>query len=293
MPGKFFGQYLVEQKAIFREDLFRALGLQEKVNLRFGDLVLKMGLMTEQQLARVLQAQRYEDLRFGDMAVKLGYLTSEQVDRALEKQRQNYLFIGEALVKLGVLTQEQLHSFLERYHREHKPQSGLAIEIPTGVPLQNFWEIVIDMNCKMLTRIAGLSYRLGPGRRADSCPQRHSTVEAGLTGGVNARLLITLSKKTRNQVAGKVLNPGNERSYPDAILNDALVRFFNLVCENIVNKAALLNHEVSMIPPRLYEGDERIVKGEAELGLQFPIHLPEGDAIEITIFAMEKVKCQA
>ena len=293
MSVKFFGQYLIEQRAIQRTDLLRALGLQEKANLRFGDIVLGMGLMNDEQLARVHEAQRFEDLRFGDMAIRMGFLTPEQVALVLDRQRKNYLYIGEALIKLGSLTLEQLNSYLERYNQEQQHLSGMAIKIPPNMPNREIWEIVVDMHCKMLTRFAGLSYRLGPGILTDRCPQRQITLEAGLVGDINARLLITLSKRTRALLAEKVLNSGSERTYPETIQNDALVRFFNLVCGNIVSKAALLNYEIGMRPSRLHQEHETIKKGKAEIGLLFPIHLPEGDAIEITIFAIEKMKCQA
>ena len=268
MSVKFFGQYLIEQKAILREDLFCALSLQKRFNLRLGDIILEMGLMTKEQLNKVLLAQRHEDLRFGDMAIKMGYLKPEQIAMALAKQRENYLFIGEALVKLGVLTQQQLQTFLEQYHQDHAHQNKLKIEIPAGVPHREIWEMVVDMNCKMLTRIAGLSIRLGPGRQINHCPSRQVTVMAGLTGDVNAHLLFSLSKKTSDLIACRFLSSEGERGYPDMILDVALKNYFNLVCENIVSKAVQLNHKIDLISARVRLESEEVQQSGAERGLR-------------------------
>jgi len=293
MSAKFFGQYLIEQKVVQREDLFRAIRLQDKVNLRFGDIILGMGLMTEKQLTNVHRAQSQEDLRFGDMAVKMGYLTPDQVALVLAKQRKNYLFIGEALVQLGALTPKQLNTFLERFHQMQKPLASQTIEIPDGIPHRSVWELVVDMHCKMLTRFVGLSSRLGPGRSTNCCPQRQVTVEAGFSGEINARLLITLSKKTQVQLTSKVLNSGIGISYPEPLQDEALVKFLDLVCGNIVSKAALQSYEIDMTPVRMHQPSTGLNKGAAEIGLLFPIYLPDEEAIEITIFAMEKIQCLA
>ena len=283
MAVKFFGQYLIEQKIITRSDLLRALDLQKKVNLRFGDLVIEMGMATEEQVVMIHRAQRHEDLRFGELAVKMGFLKPEQVEQALQNQRKSYLFVGEALVKLGSLTPDELEFFLEQYNQEQNFKSGQEIEIPVGFPQQQLWEILVDMHCKMLTRVAGLPFRLGVGRLTDHSPSRTLTVDAGFSGAGNARLLITLSGKIRNLLAHKVLNARADVSYPSKILDEALIQFVNLICDNAVRKASLYGYEMIMVPAQLRQSEE-FQRGEDEIGLLFPIFLPEGDLMDLTLF---------
>jgi len=284
MAGKFFGQFLLEKHSISRSDLLRALELQGKYNLRFGDIVLARGMMTEEQVSAVHQAQRYNDLRFGEMAVNKGFLSAEQVTLVLNEQRENYLYLGEALVNLGSLSREELDVLLEKFNQQHKPQLPHEIILPVEIPHQQILEIIVDMSCKMLTRVAGLTFRLGPANWVDQCPDRSITVEAGFSGGIKARLLMTLSGKIRNLLANKVLNTVGQESYPRKILDEALVQFVNLVCGNAAGKANQSGHELETIPARLHN-DKKISRNENEFGIIFPVYLPEGDVIETAIFA--------
>jgi CheY-specific phosphatase CheX len=241
-------------------------------------------MMTKEQVSCALQAQHQKDLRFGEMAVNMGFLSSEQLTQVLNEQRRNYLYVGDALVKLGALTQGQRDSALERFNQEQKTQIVDEIIMPDGIPHQSIWEIVIDMSCKMLTRVASLPFHLGPGSLVEHCLQRPVTVATELTGVINARLLITLSEKSQDLLAHGILNDRAEESFPCELLDETLLQFVDLVFGNAVNKANLLGHQIEIGPPSLQRCEE-IKENKTEIGLMFPIHLPGGEVIEITIIA--------
>ncbi len=194
MAIKFFGQFLVEKGAITRLALLQAIDLQDKTNLKFGELVVEMGLMSTVDVAKIHQAQRTQDLHFGDMAVKLGILDDKQVEMVLTRQRNCHLYIGEALVKVGALNEPKLKSYLQEFKKDQVAFISEKIEIPANVPHKPIWEMVADLTFKMLTRVAGVSFRTGPCAIVKNLPSRPIIAEMGFSGSISARYLLSASE---------------------------------------------------------------------------------------------------
>lgn len=58
----------------------------QRMNRPIGAILVDAGKLSPQDVEQILQAQRQHDLRFGDMAVKLGLLTNQDVQHALAEQ---------------------------------------------------------------------------------------------------------------------------------------------------------------------------------------------------------------
>ena len=284
MAVKFFGQYLIDNQVITRQDLLKAIDLQEKTNLRFGDLVIAMGLMTAEQAQAVHRAQRHDDLQFGDMAVKMGFLDPQQIGEVLNRQRREHLYIGEALVRLGCLTAEQLEQNLASFNREQKNYISEKTIIPAGVPHKPIWEIVADLTYKMLTRVTGLPFRPGPCTTIEQLPAKPVVVEMGFSGSVSARYLLTVSEQTHSLVANAILkeNSGQE---PSRTLDESVIDFVNIVCGNVATKATQLGYSLDISSASIHrDGATGLEIADDQVGLMFPIYLSDGEVFEITIF---------
>ncbi|SHJ88242.1 Chemotaxis protein CheX, a CheY~P-specific phosphatase [Malonomonas rubra DSM 5091] len=285
MAVKFFGQFLVEKGAVSRIDLLQAIDLQEKTNLKFGEMIVKMGLMSSADVERVHMAQRNEDLHFGDMAVKLGIITDEQVQQVLTHQRNNHLYIGEALVQLGVLDKEKLEDLLAAFKKDQQSYVSEKIEIPANIPHKPIWEMVADLTYKMLTRVAGISFRPGPCSIVEKLPSRPVIAEMGFSGAVSARYLLSVSESTRNLVAKAILDEDSVEDEPEEVLDDSVKEFINIVCGNIAAKAAQLGHSIDITPPEIVEDNGSGVDvPQDHTGLMFPIYLSDGEVFELTVF---------
>jgi len=285
MAVKFFGQFLVEKGAVSRIDLLQAIDLQEKTNLKFGEMVVSMGLMTNADVERVHMAQRSEDLHFGDMAVKLGIITEDQVQQVLTQQRNNHLYIGEALIKVGALDDEQLENYLTAFKQDQQTYISEKVEIPAGVPNQPIWEMVADLTYKMLTRVAGMSFRTGPCTVVEKLPSRPVIAEMGFSGSVSARYLLSASEVTRNLVAKAILDEDSVENESVEVLDDSVKEFINIVCGNIAAKAAQLGHSIDITPPETRADSVAGVEvPQDHTGLMFPIYLSDGEVFELTVF---------
>lgn len=281
MAVKFFGQFLVEKGAVSRMNLLQAIDLQEKTNLKFGEMVVEMGLMTTADVARVHLAQRGDDLHFGDMAVKLGIITEDHVQQVLTRQRNSHLYIGEALIKVGALSKEQLGTHLKDFKQDQQAYISEKIEIPAGIPHQPIWVMVADLTYKMLTRVAGISFRPGPCTIIDKMPSRPVIAEMGFSGSVSARYLLSVSESTRNLVAKAILDEESVEDEDVEVLDDSVKEFINIVCGNIAAKAAQLGHSIEISTPEMRE-DLNVPQDHT--GLMFPIYLSDGEVFELTIF---------
>jgi CheY-specific phosphatase CheX len=285
MAVKFFGQFLVEKGAVSRIDLLQAIDLQEKTNLKFGEMVVKMGLMTTADVERVHKAQRSEDLHFGDMAVKLKIITEENVQQVLTHQRNNHLYIGEALIQVGALNQEQLDKYLKEFKEDQQSYVSEKVEIPAGVPHKPIWEMVADLTYKMLTRVAGISFRPGPCTVVEKLPSRPVIAEMGFSGSVSARYLLSVSESTRNLVAKAILDEESVEDEPVEVLDDSVKEFINIVCGNIAAKASQLGHSIDITPPEMRsDSTAGVAVPQDHTGLMFPIYLTDGEVFELTIF---------
>jgi len=284
MAIKFFGQFLIDKKIITRLDLLRGIELQEKSNLRFGDLVIEMGMMTTEQITLTHRAQRHEDLQFGDMAVKMGFLTPERVKQVLDRQQNEHLYIGEALVKLGTISMEELDFHLVEFKQAQKVSVAEKIVIPAGISHQPIWEIVADMTYKMLTRVAGVTFQTGPCAITGTLPERPVIIELEFSGSLSAHYLLTVSEYTRALIANAILKEDKVATGSDEETDEAVKEFVNIVCSNIVSKAAQFGYSIDTSPAQIRRQNTigLAIPGD-QTGLLFPIYFSNGEIFELTI----------
>jgi CheY-specific phosphatase CheX len=285
MAVKFFGQFLLEQRAVGQENLLKAIELQETTNLKFGATALAMGLISLTAFERVHDAQRLEDLKFGDMAIKLGILTEEQVNQVLIRQKNNHLYIGEALVRIGALSSEELKHYLDAFKEDQAPYVVDRIVVPAGLPHPQVWEICADLTFKLLLRVAGLSTRPSVSQISDTLDPVFLVAVMPFKGTVQGRYALGVTEATRLAIAKAILKEDSVDGESEEVLNDTVLEFVNIVCGNIAAKAAQLGVSFEIDPPYTHfatAGPLAAVAGERIL--TFPIHVADGDPICLALF---------
>ena len=282
MAAKFFGQFLIEKKIISGLNLIRAIELQEKTNHRFGDLVLEMGLMTKNQIYQTHRAQRHEDLQFGDMAVKLGFLTPIQVKHVLDNQQQRHLYIGEALVATGAITSEKLEIYLAEFKQSGDSGQTEDIDIPELVPHREIWQIFADMTFKMLTRIAGATFRTGSCSQISTVPAAPVACAVELSGAVDACYILTMDEESQTLIAAATVKKGTKLTAEN--IETAVCKFINIICGNAISKAAKLSCEIISRPatPCLLDETDRTITDNST-GLLFPVYLSDGNELNLIL----------
>lgn len=251
MAVMFFGQYLVENGIVSRDTLVKAIELQEKTNLSFGDTAVKMGLLTPEDAERVNLAQRSEDMRIGDLAVKMGLLTEEQVVGILAEQKRNHLYIGEALVRVGGLTPENLPIHLARFKESQAEYATQTNLVPDDLPHRQILEMIVDLTGKMITRVAHLTFHTEPCVVDTEFPPLPVTATMEIHGDLGLTYVFGCSDGFQKRIAQAILASESIDDEPAEILDDTVMEFVNVVCGNVVAKAAQKGISLDISPPRI------------------------------------------
>ena len=284
MAVKFFGQFLVEQGHISREQLLAALELQKATNLKFGEMALKMGLLNEDQIIRVHNAQHSDDQRFGDIAVRIGLLTEAQVQEVLARQQDTYIYLGAALVEVGALDQEALQTYLAAFKLDQEPYVVETVAIPGTVPHAAIWEAAADLTYKMMTRLANLPYRKEQCTLVSQLEPNEVIARMELSGSLQATYLFSASAGVRAAIARTMLREEVDHG-PDELLDDAVMEFVNVVCGNLAAKAAQLGQKIQLAPPEaIHPAGEPLPVPVGRIGLLFPIHVVNGEEVALGLF---------
>ncbi len=143
----FLGQILLRRSYVDEEGIQRALALQRKQGVRFGEALIQIGAATREQVVEGLNYQDacqqlretsverstalssmpikemakadhgglrlVSDVLLGEVLVELGIVSKKQLERALETQRATGVRIGEALVRSGACSWQKIERGLK------------------------------------------------------------------------------------------------------------------------------------------------------------------------------------
>lgn len=119
-----FGNYLLNNKLIAKDDLKLALEHQTTVHVKLGIMAVNSGFMSAEQVTTVHTAQIKVDKKFGELAIELGYLDDEKLKILLSAQKPGHLVLGQAMVDMNLMTLEEFQDALINY----KKDTSLSVE---------------------------------------------------------------------------------------------------------------------------------------------------------------------
>ena len=284
MAVKFFGQFLVQQGIVTAEALLDAINLQDKNNLKFGEMAVTMGLITPADIQRAHNAQMSKDMKLGDLLVEMGLLTLDQMNDAIVRQKNTHLYIGEALVQIGALTGDELQKQLDAFKADQAQYVSNGIELPITTNNSKIWEMTADLTYKMITRVLDLQFRPGKCTQVNAIAPNFMLAAIDLSGDVEARYLISVSEGLQKSVARVILGETSIDHEPAEILEDTVMEFVNVVCGNVAAKASQMGVVMNINPPvALHPPAAGIAVPEGQTALCFPIHIVDGDTMEMIL----------
>lgn len=285
MAVKFFGQFLVEKGVVSRNDLLQAIELQERKNLKLGEIALELGYVGRADIDRAHHAQLSRDMKLGDLLVEMGCLTLPQLNEVVTRQKNNHLYIGEALVAVNAITADQLREQLEVFRLDQAPYATDRIELPAGIPDSAIWEMTADLTCKMIRRMLDLPFRAEACRTATSLGNNFMMAAIDMSGDVEARYLLSVSEEVQKAIARAVLREESVDNEPVEVLEDAVMEFVNVVCGNVASKASQMGTIIDINPPvTVHPPATGLTVPDGRTGLCLPIHLVEGERMELALF---------
>jgi len=284
MAVKFFGQFLVEQGIVSRDNLLKAIELQERKNLKLGEMALSMGYCTHEDIDRAHLYQLTKDMKLGDILVELGILTLNQLNEVLVRQKNDHLFIGEALLLVDALSKVQLQKYLDDFKADQALYVSDRIELPISIPNSNIWEMTADLTYKMITRVLGIQFRPGKCKVVTTLDTNFMMAAMDLIGDVNARYIVSISANLQLIVARAILREASVDGEPPEVLEDTVMEFINVVCGNVAAKASQMGKIININPPvTIRPPAEGIPVPGGQTALCFPIHVGEADKLELIL----------
>jgi len=119
MFSQYFGQYLLTEKYLTKDQLKAALEYQQSVHLKLGVLAINAGYMSAHQASEVHQMQSKADKRFGELAVDAAYLKEEQLEELLSSQRFGHLLLAQALIDKNYMSLQKFEEAIYEYKKKY------------------------------------------------------------------------------------------------------------------------------------------------------------------------------
>lgn len=288
MAVKFFGQFLIEQGAVTSDALLNAINLQDKNNLKLGEMAVAMGMITPADIQRAHNAQMTRDMKLGDLLVEMGFLTLAQLNDIITRQKNTHLYIGEALVQVGALTSHGLQKHLDAFKADQAQYVSNSIELPITSANNKIWEMTADLTYKMITRVLDLQFRPGKCTLITTIAPNFMLAAIDLAGDVEARYLISVSEELQKSIARAILSEDSVDNEPAEVLEDTVMEFVNVVCGNVAAKASQMGVIMNINPPvTIHPPAGGLPVPEGYRALSFPIHIGDGDTMELILLINE------
>jgi diguanylate cyclase (GGDEF)-like protein len=126
-----FGQYLVDQGLIKKEDHKKAIEIQNKDRL-LGKLGIELNWLTQDNISSIrIYQEEHSGVRFGEAAVSLSLLNSNQLKYLLDLRTRRKEPIGDILVNNHVITQETLNKALMGFNKKRKRFENILVVDPS------------------------------------------------------------------------------------------------------------------------------------------------------------------
>ncbi len=284
MAVKFFGQFLVEQGIVTGDALLNAINLQDKNNLKLGEMAVAMGLITPADIQRAHNAQMSKDMKLGDLLVEMGFLTLVQLNDIITRQKNTHLYIGEALVQVGAMTSDELRKHLDAFKADQAQYVSNGIELPITTVNNTIWEMTADLTYKMITRVLDLQFRPGKCVVATTIAPNFMMAAMDFAGDVDARYLISVSEGLQKSIAKAILNETSVDTEPTEVLEDTVMEFVNVVCGNVAAKASQMGVILNINPPvTVHPPADGLPIPDGHTALSFPIHIGDGETLEMIL----------
>ena len=221
-------------------------------------------------------------MKLGDLLVEMGILTLIQLNEVITHQKSTHLYIGEALVQVGALTGESLQRYLTDFKADQAQYITDGIELPANIANSKVWEMTADLTYKMITRVLDLQYRPGKCIIVESLPHNFMMAAMDFSGDVAARYLISVSEELQKSVAKAILREKSVDDESVEVLEDTVMEFVNVVCGNVAAKASQMGVIMNINPPvTIHPPVAGLPVPEAHTALCFPIHIGDGDKMEL------------
>lgn len=261
MYAQFFGNYLLSQGIVTKEQLIHAMQQKSSARIKIGTLAMHAGYMTASEVNRIIILQTHHDKHFGELAVSEGYLTEEQVADLLRAQSPDFLLLAQSLVDNGVISVEQLQNIMIDYQSENELEDfNYSVETQDTIEhlLENFFVLAerslsereikfIQLLMNNLIRFIGDDYTLVSPSLCKEYPTNYC-VSQKINGLFSMKTYIDMPEDVAIQFASRYVQDTFTEfdDYVRSSLEDFLNLHNGIFCVNMSNDEST---ELTLEPP--------------------------------------------
>ena len=305
MAVKYFGQFLLDRGLVSREDLLKAIALQEQQNLRLGELSVAAGYLTGLQsesglqlselataieyivradIKRALEKRFPTRMNMEDLLIELGLMAQNQLNNVVARNRHNHPDLGEALAQVGAIEAGELARCREEFDSDQARYTTERVELPSGIANRSTWEMAAGLTRQMIFEVFNLPFSPCKCKTISAADTNFMMAAMDMSGDLEARYIISVSEKLQKVVARAILEEESVDGETSELLEDTVMEFLNVVCGNVVAKCSQMGKIVNISPPvAIHAGANGMPVPDGHIGLCFPGELGDNERMELML----------
>ncbi|NUM37155.1 MAG: protein kinase [Candidatus Brocadiae bacterium] len=105
-----FSYFLLEKGIISTQNLENINVIHSTVNLKIGQIALRLGLMLQEHIDKIVKVQSKIKKKFGELSLQMGFLNKEQLETIIHFQKSRHISIKEILILENILSVEEVQT---------------------------------------------------------------------------------------------------------------------------------------------------------------------------------------
>jgi len=161
MGRDMFGQYLLIEGVVTKQELEKANSIIEQSHQTIGLLAIEAGYMRPTEAQALNQEQQKRDMPFGRLAVEQGILSDNQLQELLLRQTQQHVALGETLIQSGCLSQFEFEQSLAAFAAHGSQYKEVLSQLEKELGSERIIEKVIEVFPRLTMRTTKILIKLG------------------------------------------------------------------------------------------------------------------------------------
>jgi len=268
MFGQFFGDYLIKNNIITKEQFNEVMECQKKSRVKLGLIAVTEKLLTVKQSDEVNNLQAIMDKRFGDIAIEKGYLTEDQVSHLLSQQGNSYLLFVQTLIEKEYLTLEGIETYILAYQKESS-FSDCELEALKSGDIDRIVPLFVHIELPLYNDLIGLAIRnvirfinndIIIEKAYEAKEYSFETLASQCLKGQH-NIFVGFSAKDKDLLA--IANPYAKEEFTkvDEDSYDAVCEFINCIDGLYASKLSHEGVDIDMLPPLSYSDQKLSTSG--------------------------------
>lgn len=254
MYKQFFGNFLLANDYVTKDQLFSAMQKMPKETIKVATIAMHAGLITSSDVMYIRELMTSENKTFSELATEQGYLTNEQVLELLNTDTPDYLILAQVLVDNEAVSVSDMESYVLDYrsrneiydldmatdHQENIDNLFNNFFIASETPISNQGKMFFELMYSDFLHHIGDDFTLLPPSRMPEFPASFC-VSQKINGDYSVSTYLNMDKDVAIEFASRYAGESffEFDEYVEASLDDFLNLHNGLFVANCSNEYSL------------------------------------------------------